>query len=253
MLKELFESICDQALEARGAAIVQTPNPPHRFLVEDREGGLHWHEADPAPRQHTAGDLATLVAWAQRAAPGAAAVWYCRTGVACLLNDDTRRDTVTLPLALSPQVRKLQELEGSSLGLDVKTLARLLRVTFDGCLDNGELARALEGLRFEAGQVVEASSTRDRSSLGRSITEAVSGRSGLPPQVVLTVPVFAAGFPHLRRPVRCAIETDAAKAQVQLIPLPGAIEEAIRSAEAALGEDLASALGEEVPVYFGRP
>lgn len=252
MLKELFDRICEKAVQAQGCTVLPTPNPPHHFALEDGKGNITWHDAEPTPRAHIAGDLATLVAWAT-ATETEPTVWYSRTAVVCILDDATRRDTVTLPLALSPQVQQLFGLERATMGVDVKALAKLLRVTFDACLDGGELARSLEGLRFEAGQVVEAASTRERSSLGRQITEQVSGRHALPAQVDLTVPIFAAGFPHLRRCVRCAIETDAAKAQVQLIPLPGMIEEAIRSAEVELGQDLLAALGEEVPVYFGRP
>lgn len=257
MLKELFDAICAKAIEARSARILPTPaEPAHHYLVEKPDGTLEPHDAAPAPRQHVVGDLDSLVRWAMQTAEAGLdefpAVWYSRSGIVCLLDDATRRDRVTLPLSLSPQLEAIIDLPAG--GMNPKALGKMLRVTFHDAIDDAAaLAKAIDGLKFEQGQWVEFGVSREKSSVGRSVRESVRGLVEIPQQVVLRVPIFASGFCEIKGAVTCAIEFGMDTGTVQLLPLPGHVEAAIAGAERTIGEQLVDALGEKVPAYFGDP
>jgi hypothetical protein len=73
----------------------------------------------------------------------------------------------------------------------------------------------------------------------------------LPEFVTLSVPVFAGPLAGWRREVPAALEVDPETETFQLIPLPGAIEAAVCSAEARVGEYLAEGAGEGVGIFYG--
>jgi hypothetical protein len=116
VLKEFVDRVAELAVKAAGPHIVKAPGEPdHVYLIQDENdnGALVKKYADPAPRKHVAGDLLALVDFAKEKQDieNGSLVWYNRNKVVCMLDDATRRDTLTLPLAFSRQILLLFGME----------------------------------------------------------------------------------------------------------------------------------------------
>src|SRR5262245_61371172 len=103
MLSEVVDRLVQLGVEAKGKRVHKAPgDPDHVYWLESPEGALTLTEAAPRPREHTASDLSAIVsmavAFAREDSPGRCVVWFSRKGVVLFLDDDTRRDRVTLPL-----------------------------------------------------------------------------------------------------------------------------------------------------------
>jgi hypothetical protein len=266
MLDTLFAAVCKLAVEGAQAKLLPVPNgPKHQFLVQHPNGTLELEEAQPNPRQHVAGSLPTLIALARKfglaqvgdpavaAANGNVSVWYSRTGVVALLDDATRRDTVTYPLTLSPQLALLQSLDQKPLRMDQKQAIKFLRIDLEGCLARADgLLAIVRKLKWTAGKQSDAELEHARTSVSRSTQAEVSGASALPEGVSVEVPLFQGNCVGKKARVQLAIDVDPVAETFQFIPLPGQVEDAILMGEGWLGELLTAGLG-EVPCYHGRP
>lgn len=258
MLKEFLEALSKQAVAAAQQEVVTVPaEPRHSYYLRDKDGVLQWRSATPEPRNHHVRDLPTLVQYAKRD-PDQGVLWYSRDQVVFLANNAERRDKVTLPLVLSPQIvalqRRLVDSAGSAVSFDQRTLILMLRTTFHGCLGHcPDLIEALRRVKFEAGQTVDATVGHGKASLGRQARAEVTGAGYLPEYFTLDVPIFESGF-QFREKVDLAFEPIPENGRFQLIPLPGQVEEAIIAAERAIGEQLTALLSEtEVPCFYGTP
>lgn len=254
-LKDALEFLSEQAVRARQPEILKPPaEPDHIYLMQDSEGEWLRNEADPKPRNHIARDLSAIIDFAGRATEGEpSAVWYSREKVVCVLDDSTRRDTVTLPLPYSPQLKALMGVERTAF--DQKGIILFLRVTLKACLGQcPDLIETLRRVKFDNGMVIDSAVNHGRSSIGKEIRSEITGAKVIPEYVRLDVPIFESGFPQLRFPVEVAIDPDPSTAQFKLLPIPGEIERAIAAAEASIGEQLQNALSEaHADVLYGVP
>lgn len=253
MLKELYEAIGQQAVKALApAALYPDREPDHIYWTRAADGTLDYHEADPEPRQHQAGDLSAVIAFAQRFSV-AAAVWYDRDGVVCITDDDRRRDRVALPLAPSPQLATVKAMEPKK-PFDQRELILLLRTTFADCLGCCPgFVDLLRTVKFKSKTDGESTVKHGQRSVGKAIEQQIEGTAELPEYVELLVPVFGSGF-AANATVRLALDPDPTTEKFWLIPLPGTIEDAFAYAEDRIGDRLRDALKEsDVPVYYGDP
>jgi hypothetical protein len=254
---ELLEKILKVGADLKPDVFPVGGEPPHVYYFRQPDGSYEKRTADAMPRKHVAADIGTLADIAG-VHEDTAEIWYSRHGITLFLDNDERRNVVTMPLELSPQVRRLAELEQNKPAFQQGALIKELRITFAGCLGPaGNLVEVLRRVKFNATQDSDQTIQHGKSSLGKQITAQVTGTGVLPEDFALDVPVFTnARFGHIRQAVQVAMEPDAGTCTFQLIPLPGKVEIAVSMGEAAVGQDIRDALNERgfktIPVYFGK-
>ncbi len=204
-----------------------------------------------SPRHHEADDLATLCTLATRFAEQQPVIWVDNSQVVLVMDDDGHRvNTATVRLELTTVFSRLKELDKSKPWLDQRAFIRLLRIELNGTLAPGILLDRVRKLRFEAGTIVTTEAKRDRESMGKQITAAVSADGELPEGVTLLVRVFRGGEQF---PINCSVDVDPSRGLLQLIPFPDEIE---RVTDLAVGR-IQELIGEDIPdtviVYNGRP
>lgn len=233
-----------------------------QIVKESRDGSVVYRDAPgsldkfyiPAdPRNHAACDIETVVAFAGDSSE----IWYSRSAIVCLINRDDRRDRVTCKMNLSPQIQALQNLEATGKAYTQAEMILALRTTFAGCLRDEASAQLLPSIRAvkftrneEGASVVDVG----KSSIGKRLTQEVTG-SGMPiPETVeMTVPVFA-GVVEFNASIKCAIDVDAASGKFRIIPLPLEIESAIISGENCTAVTIETEMKEQekkTPLYCG--
>lgn len=263
MLKELFDRVVGMAQANLKHDILRPPaEPEHVYLVAAPDGSLSRHEAEPPPRRHEARSLATVVDFVQEFHGGEAgqkvAVWFDRGGVTALLDDDTRRDRVTMPLTLTAPMQVLKGLNPQT-DFEQKALIRLLRMQLGDCLPDGSFLACVRKLKFRSTQDGQSVVEVGKSSIGRTLEAEVSGAGTFPEEVTLYPQVW--NELNVRSAVRCVVDAEPTNQRFQLVPAPGEIERALRHAEDELRDmigrlldDAGLAAGDDAVVpYYGRP
>lgn len=252
MLKEFVDTIGEMAVKGAGPQITEH-DPYSPFAHFNMNGDIEVSEGLPKPRSHAARDLTAICEFAKRFADKAV-IWYSREKVVAVIDDTTRRDTVTLAMMFSDEILKLQELQRTKPWFDHRSLLTLLRTVFTPAAlpMNQTLINDIRVVKFEASQSGSSEIGRGKSSAGKAAIAAVEGWDKLPEFLSLSVPVFGNAFIRERVTVACALEINEQEQRFQLFPLPGAIEEAVANAEGDLGAEIRESVG-EVPVYYGNP
>jgi len=265
MLKEFFESLWTKAQwSMRPAEVTLSREPGHRYAIAHADGKLEYREAEPQPRQHKAGDLTAIIDWAKKShgdteCDDEPIIWFSREAVTLFLHDGTRRDVVKLLLQFHPQLKTLQMCEAKPEWLDQKPFISFLRIKLADCIredSEGDVIGLIETLRrikFRKNEQGHSEIAHSKASIGRALECELTGVGVIPERIAVTVPIFAGPLHFLAHPVNCAIEVDAASEKFQLVPLPGEVENAVCLAEADIGRELAEALADKVPVYYGTP
>ena len=263
MTEQAIEAIRQLAVNAAPVQVLAAaPEPPSTYyLVED--GRAVKVRAEPPPRAHQARDLATLVGCAVRLAndpiPAPATIWCGRAGVTVLFDDDDRRDRMTLPLALSPQMKLLEDWSKALCWLDQASLIRTLRTTLARSVRGTNFVELFRRLKFSLNSQGENVVEHGRASVGKSIEAQVQGTAAIPETILIREPAFNGSALGVWCEVPCAIELNAATGTVAIVPLAGAVEEALLLAESTLTEKVRQELvaqgdgGEFVHVYTGTP
>lgn len=258
MLQEAIRELADLAVEAKRAAqprIIQIPGDDRTIFV-DPKGDGQWEERKkpPAKRSHTVTtieDLATLALYARRTLGLDPAVWHAPDKVVLVFDQTNVWDLATVVLVYAPQWMTLLSL---TRPLSQKELLSILRVDLAGCLDSPSLLNSVSHVNFRAAMHGEGSIQHGRESLGKSVESEVAGvREPIPERGTVLAPIYENPGEQTRWPVECDLEIDAANQRFFFRPLPGEMEEALQLQQADIRQRLASALGEEVPVYAGTP
>lgn len=254
---DVIESISALSKRAEAVSVVHPEaEPDHVYLLVDRlSSDVKKLSAEPEPRDHLAGDLASLAAEATRIAEVAedsnVVIWYSRGGVVAI-DDKCRRDTVVLPIKHTPQFNTLLGLEKSKAKLDQKRFVLLLRVDLGECLaKTGNFLGLIRQLKFVAGKDTGGTVQHGKESISRSTIAEVSGAEAVPEEVTLRVRVFELADDKTSQDVKCAIELDGVTETLSIFPFPGELDRAVQDAERAIGEKLRAAA--TVPVIYGSP
>lgn len=251
MLKEFIGAISELAVKSAGPQIAKH-NPYEPSATIDAEGNVLVDAGLPKPRNHVAYDLETIVEFAKKSS--SAAIWYSRKKLVAVIDDNDRKDIVTLAMTVSDELAKLQELQKSKPWFDQRAFLTLLRTVFtsDAMPMHTTLINDIRVVKFEAAQSGNSEIGRGKSSVGKSAMASVEGWDKLPEVVVLEVPVFANRFTSQRASVKCALEINEQEQRFQLFPLPGSVDDAITNIEGDIGSTLREMVGDTVPVYYGE-
>lgn len=264
MIAEFMTKLEDMAKATSERQTLQPKaEPEYCYLLKQADGSWAIQDAQPHSRQHVASSVKSLVDFSDAyklSEKMRVVIWYSRESVVSVLTDNAgRRDIVTMPVGLSPQVKQLLSIEQTRKPWKQSELILMLRTTFAGCLGPaGELLTILRRLRFANSVAASAEIQQGRRSVGKQIESEVTGTAAIPETFQLDVPIFAARtLPQWTGLVTIALEPDPATETFQLIPLPLEIESAIAGAESKLGTLLFSEVQatetKDIPVYFGKP
>ena len=245
-LGELFTAFAEQAVAATQPQVVETPEPAHVYTLRKKDGTFEQHAAAPVPRDHECESIDSFVSYCLEKGIGAV-VWYSRAGVVAILDDATRRDKVTIPLQLSPQMQRLLALERDSRPIAQAEFLKLLRISLSGCAISDVFINSVKRLKMTGTAVVEQANR----SIGKTLESQLDGSASFPETLALNLPVFAGNVHPAPYAVTCAVEVDP-NGLFQLIPLPGLLECTIQRAEEDVGNRLRQGLSEN-PIYFGKP
>lgn len=257
MLRELFQSISDQAVRA-SAPIKDAFDPTKPYVWRDAKGEIKMFGSAVEFRAHrveTIDDIAQFYR-DHSSNEASSSIFYMRDRVVLLIDDEDRRDRVTLALSLSPQLVCLDQMKGA---VEQSALIRTLRTTLYGCFSPDlKLVDALRNLKWNDETSGQSDIQRGRASIGSAIRRELTGLEAMPEYIHFTVPVFASKVEH-KAIIRCLFDPDEKTKRIILEPLPGEIDRALFMAEEEIGRRLALALksGEDgsVPcfLYHGSP
>lgn len=267
--KATLELIQQTACKAQDAQVLDLREDGRRAWV--RIGAtLQAITLEPPCRRHQVHRLADLIEYAKREAVARAAVptlgrpvaWHGEAGVVLVLDDQDRRDTVTFPLTFSRQFLTLKRLEAEPKAMRQDAFIRLLR------LDLGVdkiLVNLFRKLDWQNGSRTNSEIRHGADRLGREIQAEVQGIGELPEEIAVQVPVYDQPDERAEYRIDLAVEIDAANQLLQLVPLPGALLNAVACHQASIRQRLLTELQPEpdeelqdehtpcVPVYYGEP
>ncbi len=260
MLKEAIDVIALMARQAAEPKRVESSDPRSLALVTF-DGNVTKVPIPVPPRNHKVESLEDLIELAQRfggeqlsdtrvAYP---VVWYNAAQVVLVIDDDGHRlETATLDLVESDVFKKVRELRQGAWYVQ-KDFVRLLKIHLVGTLPDVDLLNTVRRLKFENGTVTTGELKKNRESMGREITAAVSAEGEIPDFVRLVVPVFKVYDLKATYPVNCTVEVDVQDGRLRLMPFPDEVERVWHLALTAIEERLAYGLPEAVPHYLGAP
>jgi hypothetical protein len=263
MLKEFIDAIAGYAVAAKAVQIISIPGEPaHVSHVLVPGHGLERMEATPKPRRHKVGTLDEIVRAVDMWGFGADAdvpdftLWYDRTGITMVIDDSTRRDTVTLPLSVTPQFAELQALDGRTVPINQTDLLWKLR-SFWAQFLAGEATSTINAFRELKWTLLKESQSNQaigKASLGTKILAEVGGAAKLPDVIAVRVPVFVQRLEQVPAYIEIVIDPDPAKEQFKLAVVAGACEQALQNAEQRIGNQLCEMLPDHVDrIFYGTP
>lgn len=208
-------------------------------------------DVPPPLRRAQVYSLADLIEVAHSPIASRPVMWHGDSAVVLVLDDDDRRDRVTLLLTHPRPWQILAGLEQEPRWLDQRSFVKLLR--FELGVPAGTVApfRRMEWSTTKAAQG-EVQPGRDR--LGRQINAEVAGAGELPEELVISTSIYDQLGERSPASVRVAIDIDTAGERLSLSPLPGEIQAAIDDHQMGIQDRLKAELGVPAcPVYYGTP
>lgn len=238
MLNEKFvEAIAGTAVKAAGATIL--PNGDRTgFLVQN--GTASAIAIPPAARDHhvlTLEDIARAAeAWE------AHRCFHGEDSVTLVIDDDDRRDTVTMPLHKSKPFLELVALT-KPRELTQRDFIRLLRTTFRGCYSETDLA-AIRSINFDSQAQGESYIAPGTEKIGKSIAAKVVMKDGgsVPEELRLVVPVYTNTGLTKALPTVLVLDVDVHKQTFTVQSPPGEWENLINAMIEEVHEKLSASL-----------
>jgi hypothetical protein len=222
--------------------------PPEVYFIVGPDGKHTKHVAAPP---HKAQKLSTPLQLRQFILDqgGTSGIVYLSDKAAIFQYDkETRRDYATCVLSKSPQFVWAET--GSGKTYRQPDFVRILRIILQDCLGvDSALLSLVRQLKFTSGGEAEGTIQHGKESLGKQITNAVTGQAALPEEIILTMQVFD-NHPF-RAKIACALEIFPAEASFKITPYPMEVKKAM---DTALDDIVIALHGKEMPnTYIGSP
>ena len=251
MIKEALQYLTQLARDSNALLKIDS-EPSDVYFQRAPDGTLHRRTADPPPRASRVHSLQSFIAAVKAYVMDdtLASVWVSSSSVVAVLDDETRRDRITFPVTLTRTVKTLKRLEDNPTDLTQAALIRLFRVDLASTLEDSALLDAVRSVKFTKNESGESTMQHGMASLGRSVQAELAGTGGIPGAVTLSIRIFEEV--DCTGKIICAIEIDVEKQCFRLLPIPGQLPEAIRSAENELASAIALEL-DQLPVFQGVP
>lgn len=245
MLKELFDAIGEQAVNASVADKVHEDNRAITYLLGDKQVVV---AKPPQTREHKVSTLDDIIQACNLYAGKIGTLWHNDSQIVLLIDDADRRDRVAMSLVKSEQFMEISK----PRAMNQADFSRWLRYRLADCVPT-TLVGAISKINFASAgtQSGEASLGRERGTR-EFMVEIVQDNK--PPEIVdVAVSVYANAGLRQRRMIRCGLDFTMPPANVEFrfATLPDELEVAIQNAQAELHQLLVKAV--KIPVFAGTP
>lgn len=259
---ETLELIQTTAVNAAGATgkVQVLPQlagePKHVYGVVTPDGKLERVVAAAAARSHQLISLEEAILYAvDKGSEEKTVIWFDRSGVEIVLDDETRWDRASLKFNFTPQLKRLLKIEADKETFEQRDFKRLLQIELAGCRRDDKLLNWVSDMRFLSTGETQGRLSHGKESLGRDIEiEASSDMGECPQEVIFDVRVF--DDPSLKSKeahwgVKCAVEILSEQQLFRLTPLPLELHNAIESELFVVGQKIRA--GVKCKAFRGRP
>lgn len=261
MIKEAIAYMFDLGLHSKPEYLKVPSEPEHVYYLRDEAGVLVRTVAEELPEDVKAFDLETVGKFTTTTlersrileANGIDA-WYSLKG-ASVRYGVNRSSSMTFETSHSEQMRTLIQFGQSKQFISQAELIRVLRTTFRNNLSlAGEIVNILRKVNFSSVVQGHGEITSTKTSLGKTLTNEVTGAGIIPETVKFFVPVFAqSSLAGIMYTVECVLEPEPSNGTFRIFPLPGQIEAANEYATKKIGEAFREVLPPSVEMYHGTP
>jgi hypothetical protein len=272
-LANTLAAIQKLAVDAATPKVVHVQSDPVHVNYLSVEGEVKRVVSPSAIRQHQAADIESLVESLVKSSSEAidgdlpataprAAIWYSVNGIVGYLDESLRRDHVTIPMGLSPQMQTMQDLSEQSpaRAFSQMELIRFLKNDLYGCLArSGGLLDNIRRVKFILNKQATGVQTTSKASYGNSIEAELTGADKLPEFVEFQVPVFANPRVQFIASIACSFDCDLDNGLFMLKPTPMSVEVAIAEAEIETGARIKkyasdhNILDDRLLIFAGHP
>lgn len=265
---ESLELIQRTAVEAAGSEnkLTLVPAPqlgPGKCIVVKSDGSYDILEQSQS-RQHSLGDLETVINWTQYAATTLKAkpvLWINSDRIQVVIDDlvtTAARPAILYQFKQTPEYELILRLaKGDPLLWDQKSWLRMLRTELWDCLDptrRDQWIRIFRALSSTDNTDAKSSVSVGRQSLGREIDMQVSSEHGdIPEQFILSVRLFADPALAARQPIKADVDATATTFKFSLQPIKSDLVEALENELNDCIKLLRTRLGKDVPIFRGSP
>lgn len=257
-----IKTLLEAGKQLANPIIKAADEPAGVYYLREVDGNMSKIRADPTIRKHAMGDLDSLIDFVRnRPMPRSdvenvswITVWCSRESVTVLLDDEDRRDRISLALDYTPHWLKLLELtDGSPQPWEHKQLLRFLRDLIPA-FHNEDIA-VLRQIRLSLQRDTEMSVTPSKESLGKRVMAEASGVSAIPESLEATIPVYQTPGEDQVATITCDLDIDTIEGKFYLVPRAQDFEDALRVADESRLKRLREGLAglPKVQVYRGAP
>lgn len=253
MLAEFFDRVVDLGQQAKQVELVTHEAFPRRVWIRNGSA-LDPHDAPPADRDPSLRGFDDLVALLQDSTIAPAPEVY--VGPECVtayLDRNDRHQRADVNLHWSKRFTKCVELEKAPAKMQPKEAVKMLRLELHGG-NVDHVIQALSRIDFVRTSAGKTDVAHGRESLGKSVEAKVQQADTVPQSFTLGVPVWAThGFSRYSVQVEFGVYLDTDAQVVELRVLSDETERVVGLAMSAAAADLRAALGDNVPVFIGKP
>jgi hypothetical protein len=257
VLSEALQVIQATAVLAADPKVVRIPGDERNAYIY-KNGDLLPVKIPAALRKHTARDLGELCRYLARPkwweAP--VVVWHSAGEVVAILDDDDRRDRLTLPLEKSRAWLWVEQAAERSPKLTPKEFLTLLRTKLAECVEPGELLRwqtALRNVRLSSRSSTTIDNDKGLEKLGREIEQSCAGAEQIPDTLNVVTSIYRnAGVCETAADVSFDVSIDYDAGAFVLTQIGDAVANAIDGAHETIG-DFIRANAKLDAVFYGNP
>lgn len=251
-LSEAINLIQDTAVKAAKPIEVSTGDPSRKtFLFADKSTATV--DVPPTIRNHkiyTVGDLAKYLDGDLKLN---AVIWHSHAEIVLVLDDDERRDRVTMDLTESAQFKLLRSAAQNDR-LSQSEIINLLRNKLaKNCPDAASIVTKLRTIKFKATEEGGSDVQRGKESMDLSVQKEILGVADLPETVKLNVPVYGNPIENEKTvSLECYLDVDVENRCFRFAPMGTELEDAVFAAQADIRQRITAVL-KDVPIYHGTP
>ena len=254
MLSEAIKAFADLVAAGHKCELVEVPGDPRRVWIS--QGGSYTAERlMPAIREHRVASLPDILeaaaVWVGDSTEGAGVMWHNEEQVVLVLDDEDRRDRVTLPLTVSGQFLTLERLHNSP-ALDQRAFVRLLKHDLYRVVDPA-LLLTVRRLEVSSGGSRSSEINPGRERGTQEFREELAGAADIPEYVDAVASVYSTLGLRVERTLCLSLDYELPAMRFQLEPLPDELTIAKQNAQLELHEALERGVPDGMPVLYGSP
>lgn len=261
MLNELYKAIREDV--PKEPVVQDVYHDGNKYLFDDQAHKFNLIKQSSKRRLFKADDLASLVQLTKELGNVVAgerfeldcSIWISTDAVVLLLDNEDRRENVTLNLSPSAQMLTLRGMQPDK-GMFQREFVRMLQVVFQDCIVTPTVVSIAKNVKWTTGGDEDSTVEHKGVSIGKKNAALASGVDVIPEFVELKVPIFASHHhADLTATVKCYFEIDAEKKTFNFLPCAKELPNAILSGQRQLRGLVTGYLGEGsyIPVFFGKP